>query len=204
MIHVVKLELHEFALVIQCGTARHLEAIKGRYRRNHSSKKDDQLTTDIYSTGAECAVAKHLQRYWHMGVNTFKSVPDVAPDIEVRSTDLATGRLILRKDDPAERPYVLVYWEKAAENMCPKFWILGWICGRDGMQPEWIDNPGSDEESYWVPQSALSDVDALRFTPEELEHLQYGHGKGSQGTRTLASIGSVPNGGAVCTAPSGR
>lgn len=171
MIHVIELELHEFATVIHCGTQRHLEAIKGGYKRNHSSKKDDQLTTDIYSTGAECAVAKHLQRYWHMGVNTFKGVPDVAPDIEVRSTDLMTGRLILRKDDPAERPYVLVYWERAAENMCPKFWILGWICGRDGMRDEWWESNKNGEPCYWVPQSALSDVDYL-IVPEARIHYE--------------------------------
>lgn len=54
----------------------------------------------------------------------FKSVPDVAP-YEVRHTTYSYGKLIVRDDDPMDRPYVLLTGD------LPRFYIRGWLFGHE-------------------------------------------------------------------------
>lgn len=144
----ITLEWYEQVLAGVIGTLRQVEA--ARLNCKPSSTKDDHaMARNIEAAGAELAVAKFLQRYWHPGVNRFRD-PDVAPNVEVRQTTLDSGRLIIRKRsaDPMRR-YVLV------RGTMPTFEVVGWIWGRDGMREEWVANPRGDGEVYLVPAAEL-------------------------------------------------
>jgi hypothetical protein len=84
---------------------------------------------------AELAVAKALgvEDSWVEFTEQYKHLPgDVGGNIQVRSTELPAGRLIVHKTDPDDCPFVLVRLDRlpdAAE-------IVGWAWGRDCKRPE--------------------------------------------------------------------
>ena len=145
----VKLEWFEQWTVCTIAFLRRRETeCDGSFRPAYSG--NDSIYGDIDAVGAEQAVAKFLNRYWLAGVNTHQ-LADVAPDIEVRQTPHANGRLCIRPDKlQPERPYVLV------RGTMPDYEIVGWIRGKDARRDEWIDDPNKRGKSaYYVPASAL-------------------------------------------------
>ena len=146
--HVVTLSWYEHQIAALCGVMRNVEALRNGWTRNYSKTVDDANVTNINAAGAEMAVAKFLNRYWVAGVNEFDA-PDVSPNVEVRSTPYPHGKLIVRKDAPDDRPFVLV------RGTLPNFEIVGWIRGGEAKRNEWLMDPNGDGECFMVPETAL-------------------------------------------------
>ncbi len=109
---------------------------------------------DILGAMAERALAKALDVYPGLGVNTFHA-PDVG-DLQVRSTLYATGKLILRPGD-APGTYVLVITQP------PKFKIAGiyQFTGK-GDPADWAA-PDQKRPGCWaVPQDRLASLETLK------------------------------------------
>jgi len=119
----------------------------------------DQLSIHILGACGELATAKALDKHWPGGVNQYKNVPDLPPDIEVRHRTRSDYDLIVRKDDPNERIYVLTLGDVKS---LPTIQVVGWIDGASAKQDRWLRSYGGWKESYFVPQSELSDVALLR------------------------------------------
>lgn len=109
-----------------------------------------RLLIDIRGTCGELAVAKLLNKFWAPSVNTFHNVPDLMPNIEVRTSENPNASLIVRDNDADDRYFVLVTGAPPAMN------VRGYIRGSDAKKPEWIKDPGGIRPSWFVPQSALT------------------------------------------------
>lgn len=110
---------------------------------------NERLLIDIRGTCGELAVAKLFNKYWAPSVNTFHTVPDIEPNIEVRTSEHPNASLIVRDNDPDDRWYVLVV------GVPPVMDVRGFIRGSEAKRDEWMRDPGGRRPSWFVPQSAL-------------------------------------------------
>jgi hypothetical protein len=119
-------------------------------QRGLDAKEEELLALDIAGAGAEAAVGRLTNRYWHGSVNAAKHEPDVGHQIQVRWTHHERGRLIVLPRDPDDQYYFLVTGNPPLYN------VIGWIRGQDAKREEWIDAPAGRPPAYFVPQSALT------------------------------------------------
>jgi hypothetical protein len=115
------------------------------YRRDHLTRIQQEIT----GACGEMAVCKALGKFWSPSVNTFHDVPDIDPNIEVRTTDRENGSLIVRDNDPEDRWYFLV------TGVPPLMRVVGAIRGGDAKRDEWVRDPHGHRPAWFVPQEAL-------------------------------------------------
>ena len=110
---------------------------------------------DLEGALAEMAVAKGMDLYWAARVNTFKTLPDIDPYIEVRSGRPSGSMLIVRPNDHMDSAYVL------AVGAAPVYNILGWLWGREAMKPEFEYDKNGRAPAYFVPKTKLRPIEDL-------------------------------------------
>jgi hypothetical protein len=82
--------------------------------------------------------------------------PDFGSHIQVRATEHWYGHLFIYRDDDPADIYVLVVGKP------PRMGIAGWIPGVHGKRAEfWMEMNRTDGGCFWIPQSALEDMDDL-------------------------------------------
>jgi len=101
------------------------------------------------------AAAKALGLYWCASVDTFKAA-DIGDSMQVRLTDKPDGSLIVREGDSNEHEFILVIGSEG------RYRVRGWLSGRDAKQRHWLKSYGNREPAYFVPQSDLKSLEALR------------------------------------------
>jgi hypothetical protein len=143
----------------------------------------DGKKTAIEAAAGEVACAKFLNQYWIAGVNTYHR-PDVGVNIQVRTTKYPNGHLPFRpsNNDPVDHVYYLVTGE------IPTFVVVGWILGRDCMNPAWVKDPGANGSAFFVPQSALKKPENGGIPNGAVQGLSF------LSTARKTSGGSVPQG----------
>jgi hypothetical protein len=96
--------------------------------------------------------------------------------IEVRYTRHPEGRLKIEKTDADDHRFVLV------RGSMPEYQIVGWMKGKEGKRPEWLDNPDEHEEARGMianrggPVNAnlrSSDIDAAGAEMAVAKYLGY-------------------------------
>lgn len=93
-----------------------------------------------------------------MSVNTFKRVPDIAPDIEVRLRTTPHGELIIRPDDVEGRRYVLVQQQAPLQ-----FHIPGWCWrGEAAERGTWCPARNGWRACWFIPAEQLTSMEELR------------------------------------------
>jgi hypothetical protein len=148
---VVVLTQWEMIYVAAIGAIRHTESVASGRRDAHGCDGDDSLAGHVNGAGAECAVAKALDRYWSGHVGSFKG-PDIGKNIQVRWRSNPVWDLIVRDDDPDDHFYFLV------TGQAPQFMVHGCIMGRDARNPDWRKTHGGREAAFFVPQGALIEL----------------------------------------------
>lgn len=146
----VKLTRQEVLMGANIGVMRRIASYT-KLHDNHRSPRgdDDTWDRDIEGACAELAFAKFANVFWDGSIGSFHA-PDVG-NIQVRSTKYQSGCLIVRADDTREHIYVLVC------GVHPTYKMIGWMYGHEAMQEEWR----KDEESWFVPQTCLHDLQSL-------------------------------------------
>lgn len=131
----------------------------GRNPHRSQAGRDDDRRRHHERLGcmAEAAVAAHLGIPYEGTVNTFHNRPDVGP-FEVRATDRVDGRLIVRDNDPPERPYVLA----VCDGVTPVVELRGWLYGWEARHRRWLRDPHGRRPCWMVPQHHLHPVPPLR------------------------------------------
>jgi len=136
---------------------------------NRSGYYDKRCTysgEDAHVQGAktESAVAKGLGVRWDGEVFSLEeflrnrqSYFDVGGEVEVRSTKYSNGRLIIKKHDKDDAPFVLVIVR--GNNT---YDLMGWCYGREGKRQEWWLEMGYGLPQYYVPQSELKPIEDLQ------------------------------------------
>ena len=100
--------------------------------------------------GAHCEFAASilLNRYWRPSIGEIDQ-PDVGGLVEVRSTILETGRLIVKPGEDDNAPFVLI----VADMDRLRFRFAGWMFARDAKAWPLITKHG--DPGHYVEQSAL-------------------------------------------------
>jgi hypothetical protein len=101
----------------------------------------------------EMAAAKGLNRYWFGAGTDYHEDMDLGVE-QVRMTRHASGRLLIRPEDAARRtidaPWVLVIQRDERH-----YSLAGWIVGRAGVRPEYLERAANRTPAYFVPRLAM-------------------------------------------------
>lgn len=111
-----------------------------------------QYSIHLLGACGELSVAKAIGCHWPAHVNSFKSLPDLPPDIEVRHRTKSHYDLIVRPDDPDDRKYYLTLGDV---DELPNVHVVGWIQGAQAKRGEWLRGHGGWKPAYFVPQGQL-------------------------------------------------
>ncbi len=123
---------------------------------------------DVQNAQAEQAVAFALNREWIGGfvrVSEWKIWRTMAKDVrdlQVRTTGLPLGGLVIDESDEDDHAFVLVI-----NRDSPLFVVAGWILGSDAKQEKFRDAEGTlGPPRFLVPQAELLPCWDLRREPE--------------------------------------
>lgn len=144
--HTITLTPSEILIASTVGAARYMENVRTQRYQGHGLTADP-LHTHINGALGEAAFAKARGVYWNGDIGNL-----TAPDVggwQVRTTPYPDGKLIIRRLDDDDAPYVLV------RGQCPTFAIVGWILARLAKCPEWLEADGRRPPAYFVPAAAL-------------------------------------------------
>jgi hypothetical protein len=147
----VELTPRELAMAVNVGMQRLVASTEAGL--NHASTYHrsflKRLEEETVGACGEIAFSKAFGKYWSPSVNTFHDIADVGTDIEVRSTRLDSGSLIVRDNDAGDRWFVLVTGEP------PLMTIRGRILGSEAKKPQYVRDPHGHRKAWFVPQEAL-------------------------------------------------
>ena len=144
---------YEMAMAANAACLRNIAA-KKKYKQVTFMKGEWQA--HIEGACGEIAVAKAMGKYWGGSVNTFKKGGDIdSTGWEVRTRSKDSYDLIIRKDDPDGRKFILV------TGVSPSFKIWGWIKSEDAKRAEWLENYGGHKEAYFVPKDKLRGMETI-------------------------------------------
>jgi hypothetical protein len=146
-------------LPIRVGVRRQVNAIYNARRDRYGGEEGDAWGKHIGGAIAECEVAHYLGLAWNAEANQ-PGVADVAPFVEVRSTALRDGCLILHQADSDNARFILVVGE------IPNLEIAGFVrkgdiadIGRYRRVRGW----NGQRSAYFVPQSELRPMDEFEL-----------------------------------------
>ena len=155
----IKLTLEDITLAAQVAQQRN--SSQREAGRADGLVKGSSLGRDIQGAEAELAVSRALNLPWDgkwlpiPEWDQWKHHGNDVGKLEIRSTDRATGRLILHPSDKDHSPYLLVL-----SHARPVYKLIGWVYGADGKRNEyWRTNV--PRPCYMVPQEELKAMEEL-------------------------------------------
>lgn len=113
------------------------------------TSREYQVHIHIEGAVGEYVVCKRWGVPFPATIDTYRSEPDIPPDVEVRTRSEDWHDLIVRPDDNPDHRCVLVTGSDA------RYVIRGWIYARDAQRNEWWHEYGDGPGAWWVPQNAL-------------------------------------------------
>jgi hypothetical protein len=143
-------EVRQAAIVAVLRQVANLEA--GR-KDAHGGEAGDGWGKHVEGCCSELAAAKGLGLYWSGSLGVLRA-PDVGGRVQVRGSQHAGARLIIRDDDADDAIFVLVV------GRLPKYQILGWIRAGDAKRQEYRGDPTDTdrEPAFFVPRAALRQI----------------------------------------------
>ena len=154
---IITLTWLEVEQVAIAGCLRQINNFKHKRNSLHNPETSYGWDINIEGAGAEFGWAKLCDKFWDSVVeDPFKLKGDVGR-VQIRSTTLASGNLIMHDKDMDEAPFVLCL------GKIPTFEYVGWIRGREGKKMEyWKRNEKfKNGGAYFVPQKALFPIEDL-------------------------------------------
>jgi hypothetical protein len=142
----IQLSLAEIMIASQVGLMRQCEDIKANKKSYVGEKQHLGWQRHIEGALSECAMAKHLNVYWS---KSSWPNPDVG-NVEVRTTELDNGSLIIRPIDKDDVKYYLL------TGINGKYTIRGYMYAKNAKQDKYLSSRGNGRPlAYFVPQSDL-------------------------------------------------
>ena len=153
---MIFVELTDRELRIAGGVARirYTAGVNAGANKQKYGTVENSLQLHVRGCLGEIAAAKGLNRYWHGGGTDYYNDTDLGIEQVRMTSHVKIGRLIIRPDD-IEKPSIDQPWILVLQESKTKYILSGWIIGREGVKPEYIDNPNDRSPAYFVPQSAL-------------------------------------------------
>lgn len=153
--HVVLTEL-ELRIGAWIGRLQHEEAARNGCNPGRGPSKQERTPVNhVRGCHTEIAAARALNLYWEPTDKYQHGRRDVGELLEVRSTVLPHGRLIVKPGAVDDDPYVLV-----RENAIGDYDVLGWRFARAAKQYPLETRYG--DAAHYVPQEDLHQLGALR------------------------------------------
>lgn len=147
----IRLEPKEFAVAVQAGVQRRLEAVAHCQQPYHAA--EESFDPDILGAVGEAALARWLDVYWAPGRLGELDVVSC----EVRSTNRGDGCLILHPSDDDDRAYVL-----ALVRAQYRVVLVGWLYGSDGKDKKRYWRSDVRAPAFFVPQDQLLPMKGLK------------------------------------------
>lgn len=144
---------------ISVGTKRHVNALYNQRRDRYGAEEIDGWGAHINGAIAEAEVAHHLGVPWNASVGR-PGAPDIVPGVEVRSTTLRDGCLILHPPDVDSSRFILVVGE------LPNLHIVGWQRKADIVdlnRYRVVRGWNQQRTAFFVPQSQLRPMDEFEL-----------------------------------------
>jgi len=119
----------------------------------HGAESERNFSYHLLGARGEIAFRKFINSNEKVTVNTFKKTPDIS-GVEVRTRSKDDYDLIIRKDDPDDRVYVLVVGEGC------KFRVVGWLLGKEkyNFSTKTFNNR---PKAWFIPQKSLHAIEEL-------------------------------------------
>lgn len=153
---LIELSEQEFRFAVKIGEIRQEEALSKNLPDKYGFDGVAGLAVHIEGSAGELAVAKALGIPWDATVNTFKSLPDLTGNIEIRTRSKSDYDLLIRPDDKDDKIFVLVI-----RKSTKIFDVIGWIKAKDAKQEQWLKTHGNRPAAYFVPQQELKGIESL-------------------------------------------
>lgn len=151
----ISLTPHNLFMAGLVGISRHVKGAwkPGRYGVNNSNA-GWQVNCD--GAAGEMAVAKWLDVFYDGNLGNFKA-RDAGP-LEVRTTALESGCLIIHPEDRDDGVFVLVLSHKS-----PTFILRGWLRGAEAKAKKYWKEGQKGRPAFFVPQNApeLKEMETL-------------------------------------------
>jgi hypothetical protein len=127
-----------------------------RGRNGGASFGSKALEIHLLGAAGEMAVASHLgmKSFLYQATEAERGSCDL-PGIDVKTRSKASYDLIVQKNEPAEKKYVLVTIQNKTTL------IHGWIHGGEAMQEKFWADPAKGRPAYFVPKEYLHPIDTL-------------------------------------------
>jgi len=149
----IKLELEEINRALS--TAYERWSLSTRDKKKDSYTWTDGLMKHFYGCVGEMACAKYLDRYWSGHVNQYKGgKADIGMDIEVRHRIERDKDLIIEKNDPPNRVYVLT------RGIPPDIEVVGWY-SKEMVKKSHLKKMRF-REVYCIPEPDLLDLKEIK------------------------------------------
>jgi hypothetical protein len=152
----IRLSMYEIRQAAIAGLERELAAIVRARQDSNGIPQRDAWGLHIGGCLGEIVVAKWLGVYWD-GAFRQKLVAGDVGALEVRYTDWANGRLLIKEKDADDAAYLLV----TGPSLQQCFTIRGWIVGGDAKKDIWHVELERGRPCYAVPQDALRSLDSI-------------------------------------------
>lgn len=137
-----------------CIARQRMEGVKNLgLKDKHGAETDRNFDYHLLGAKGEIAFKKFINSNEKISVNTFKKIPDIS-GFEVRTRSHEDYDLIIRKDDPDDRIYVLVVGEGC------RFRIVGWIRGAEKYTFQ-TKTFNRRPKAWFIPQSALHEIESI-------------------------------------------
>lgn len=135
-----------------CGEGRYAYCRANGLVLKGASAAQSDASFDVRGARCECSTARALMVPWEPTIEFVKGQRDVAGLVEVRSTTLLGGRLIVHANETG--PFVLVVEVDDSEHD-----VVGWL---DAAQAKhWPLETHHGDTAHYVPQKALLPLDDL-------------------------------------------
>ena len=127
-----------------------------RGRNGGASFGSKALEIHLLGAAGEMAVASHLgmKSFLYQATEAERGSCDL-PGIDVKTRSKHQYDLIVQKNEPAEKKYVLVTIQNKTTL------IHGWIHGGEAMQEKFWADPAKGRPAYFVPKEYLHPIDTL-------------------------------------------
>lgn len=146
----VTLSPDELMFAALVGIRRQVHNLFAGRQDKHGAPRDKGWQIHVEGAAGERAVAKAKGAYWDGNLGDLGA--DDVGRVQVRTRSNHDFDLIIHKDDPDDRAFILV------TGIAPTYSLRGWIYGRDAKQQEWWQDPAGGRPAYFVPQSALRPI----------------------------------------------
>lgn len=155
----VTLSWSEVMFTAIVGCMRHVHAL--RQGRKHSAGAPEDLGWQMHIEGAagEFALAKAFGLFWNGTIGIINA--DDVGRFQVRTSPHERDHLIVRPEDPEDRPFVFV------TGRSPRFHLRGWIYAGEAKRTRfWTDKGNGRPPAYFIPCTALRPIGELLDTAD--------------------------------------